>query len=314
MGDGDLRVRLPSNSSIEINQLSEYFNQFVQRIQKMVIHSSNTSIELLQSVDQLRIILHNCTEFSHKQEKKADMASTSINEMSTKSVEIATNASKAADVTKLTNDKLGHAMGIISTTVSNIQKLAGDFSEGTEGITNVQSRVNDIGTMLDVVKSIAEQTNLLALNAAIEAARAGEQGRGFAVVADEVRALAGRTQESTEKIRTMMERLQESADNAVETMKEVSAMSQSTSDLSEDAFKSLRDITLFMNDLNDMNSLTASNVEYQSKESESVSNNIHQIAVLSNDVSNVSAQALKIGNKTEELANELKLMISTFKA
>lgn len=313
MGEGDLTVRLPKESSVEINELVIYFNQFVEKIHDMVVQSSKTSSDLFQAIEELRDTINKFSYSTSQQQKETDMIAASIHQMNDASIGISTNVDKAAEVTESTNNNLSEAKDILSNTVKTIQSLSDDFSSGAEGINNVHDRVNDIGTMLDVVRGVSEQTNLLALNAAIEAARAGEQGRGFAVVADEVRGLAARTQESTEKIRSMMERLQASAQSAVGIMSSVSSTSKATVDLSNKAFESLGTVTDYIGTLNEMNYKNANSTSEQAKLSESVNRNITEIANIANEVNTLSSQALEISIRAETSAKNLDSMMSNFK-
>ena len=313
MGEGDLTKRLPENAVGEIGTLSRYFNKFVERIQNMVIDSAATNNDLVEAVDQLKYIVDKSSELVRTQQDETNMIATAVNEMSVTATEVASNANEAAEFTETANKEVGEATTMISNTVNVVESLANDFANGTTSIASVQDRVNDIGSVLDVIRGIAEQTNLLALNAAIEAARAGEQGRGFAVVADEVRALAGRTQQSTGEIQTMIERLQESAGEAVKVMDGGTATSKNAVSMANDAGQNLADISGHINSLNSMNAQTALAVGEQSQVSESVSENITRIASLANETNEVTSQALKISASVESATNRLKAMIGSFK-
>lgn len=313
MGEGDLTKRLPENAAGEIGTLSLYFNKFVERIQNMVIDSAATNDDLAEAVDELKYIVDKSSELVNTQQDETNMVATAVNEMSVTATEVASNANEAAAFTETANKEVSDATQMISNTVGVVESLANDFANGTTSIASVQDRVNDIGSVLDVIRGIAEQTNLLALNAAIEAARAGEQGRGFAVVADEVRALAGRTQQSTGEIQTMIERLQESAGEAVKVMDGGTATSKNAVSMANDAVSNLSVISEHINSLNGMNSQTALAVGEQSQVSESVSENITRIASLAHDTNKVTSKALKTSSSVESATNRLKAMIGSFK-
>jgi methyl-accepting chemotaxis protein len=313
MGNGDLTKRLPEDSAGEIGELAKYFNKFVERIQNMVVDSASTNGDLLHAVEELKYIVDKSSALAGTQQDETNAVATAVNEMSMTASEVASNARQAAEFADTANQEVSNAAQMISKTVTVVESLANDFANGTTSIASVQDRVNDIGSVLDVIRGIAEQTNLLALNAAIEAARAGEQGRGFAVVADEVRALAGRTQQSTGEIQSMIERLQESAGEAVRVMDGGTSTSKDAVQMANDAVNNLSGIAEHINLLNNMNAQTASAVGEQSHVSESVSENITRIATLANESSSIMAKALTISTSVESATNRLKAMIGSFK-
>lgn len=313
IGDGDLTERLPESAAGEIGKLAKYFNRFVERIQTMVIDASATNDELLKAVEELKDIVDKSSGLVSVQQSETDTVATAVNQMSVTATEVASNAQTASSFTNTADKEVSEATKMISKTVSVVESLAEDFTNGTVSIASVEDRVNDIGSILDVIRGIAEQTNLLALNAAIEAARAGEQGRGFAVVADEVRALAGRTQQSTGEIQTMIERLQESAGEAVSVMDGGTTTSKNAVQMANDAVKNLAVIAEHISSLNNMNAQTASAVGEQSQVSESVSENITRIAALANETNGITSKALKVSENVDTATNRLKSMIGSFK-
>lgn len=313
MGDGDLTKRLPENTTGEIGDLSKYFNRFVERIQNMVCDAASTNGELINAVDELKNIVEKSSNLVSTQEQETDMVATAVNQMSVSSSEVASNVQQGANFTEQANKEVKGAMDMISNNVDVVENLAKDFTNGTTSIASVQDCVNDIGSVLDVIRGIAEQTNLLALNAAIEAARAGEQGRGFAVVADEVRALAERTQQSTGEIQTTIERLQKSASDAVGVMDDGSSTSENAVKMANDAMSNLSGIAEHIGSLNDMNTQTALAAGQQSQVSESVSEAITRIASLAHETNLITSEASKISVTVEASTNRLKTMIASFK-
>lgn len=313
MGDGDLTQRLPEHNTSEIGKLSKYFNRFVERIHNMVVDSSSTNDGLSDAVEQLKYIVDKSSELVSNQQHEIERVAEAVSDMSATGTDVASNAQSAANFTDTADQEVKNATKMISNTVDVVESLANDFCNGTTSIASVQDRVNDIGSVLDVIRGIAEQTNLLALNAAIEAARAGEQGRGFAVVADEVRALAGRTQQSTGEIQTMIERLQESAGEAVSVMDGGTATSKNAVEMANDAVDNLTIIAEHISSLNEMNSQTAEAVGEQSNVSVSVSQKVTRIAALASETSEITSNASTISSSVESATHRLSSMIGSFK-
>ena len=311
--NGDLAERLPENAVGELGELSKCFNCFIDRIQHMVIDASKANKELLQTVENLKGLVDKSSTAVNQQQHETDTVATAVSEMSATAAELEGNARQASNTTSEANTDVEKAMSIITQTVDVVENLAKDFANGTVSISSVQDRVNDIGSILDVIRGIAEQTNLLALNAAIEAARAGEQGRGFAVVADEVRALAGRTQQSTGEIQTMIERLQASAGEAVTVMDGGTITSKNAVEMANGAVNNLSDIANHISSLNDMNSLTASAAREQSQVSQSLDESLVHISTLANEANDVTSDVLKSSVSVESSANRLSTMIGSFK-
>lgn len=218
-GEGDLSQRIDVKTQDEIGNLADAFNQFVSKIQMtvaQVIESSNTLRNEMANLSSLTTTIANSTV---SQQKDSEAVAAAVHEMQVTSRNVSDSANEAAVASQTANDELTNTNVILDQTVSSIRSLASEIESASHVINTLDHDVSNIASVLDVIRGIAEQTNLLALNAAIEAARAGEQGRGFAVVADEVRSLASRTQQSTGEIQTMIEKLQSGAGQAVEVMR-----------------------------------------------------------------------------------------------
>jgi methyl-accepting chemotaxis protein len=202
---------------------------------------------------------------------------------------------------------------VVRNSVNGIRSLAENVEEAAGVIHRLEQDSEQIGTILDVIRGIADQTNLLALNAAIEAARAGEQGRGFAVVADEVRTLAQRTQQSTQEIQAMIEQLQEGSRNAVQVMELGRQRTEESVDLSSRAGTSLDAITSAVSRITDMNLQIASAAQEQSTVAEEMARNINQISEVSDETSHGAQQTEDASQQLSQLASELQTLVQQFK-
>ncbi|HSC82961.1 MAG TPA: methyl-accepting chemotaxis protein, partial [Pseudomonas sp.] len=217
-GDGDLRVRLDVLSRDELGKLSDAFNRFLDKLQPLIKEVGRVTGEVASSAENLAGMAAANDRLISSEHAAVDQVSTAATEMSAAVHEVARNAQNAADAARTAEAQSRDGAKVVGATIHAIRQLAHEVESASDTIQTLEQETANIGAVLAVIKGIAEQTNLLALNAAIEAARAGEQGRGFAVVADEVRALAARTQDSTKDIQQMIERLQTGVQNAVKAM------------------------------------------------------------------------------------------------
>ncbi|MFS1897666.1 methyl-accepting chemotaxis protein [Vibrio cyclitrophicus] len=251
-------------------------------------------------------------QLTETQQQSTEMIATAMTEMASSANNVADSASDTARNTDEADKQSQHTQQLIHNTVDNIQGLAGQLNTASEAVANLDSDVNNIVKVLDVIGDIAEQTNLLALNAAIEAARAGEQGRGFAVVADEVRNLAGRTQSSTKEIQLMINNLQEGSRNAIQTMEVCATTSESTVTESQSASEALQQIVIALESISSMSHQIATAAAEQTQVSDDISKRINMIEESGNQLSNVVIESHNSTQTLASLSNELEAWINRF--
>lgn len=311
-GEGDLTQRLKKRPG-EMGELAENFNLFVENIQNLIKQVIATIADIDRSVNSMADIAQRTSEGVDRQQQQTDQVAVAMNEMSTASSEVANNALEAASNAEKVDHGAMNAKTVLEDTVDSIRKLADDIDRGATVINNLQSDVGNIVSVLDVIRGIAEQTNLLALNAAIEAARAGEQGRGFAVVADEVRTLASRTQESTQEIQEMIERLQSGAQQAVDVMEVGKAAGEKTVEKANAAEVSLDEITQSISTISEMATQIASAVEEQTAVSEDINRSITAIVEIAETTSHDTAETNQASERLMGLCAELHTQVNRFK-
>ena len=276
-GEGDLRQRLPVNGEDEIAQLARGFNSFISKIQDSVIEVAQTSEQLGKSAIDVSNQAHQTLEDSHLQKDRTVMVVTAINEMGATVNEIASNAAQAAVTAREADTESLEGQQVVSRARNTINQLSKDVEQVGEVIESLATHTKSIGSILDVIRAISEQTNLLALNAAIEAARAGEAGRGFAVVADEVRNLASRTAASTNEVQSMIDKLQSEASRAVTAMEQSRNRSREGVQAVDEASNSLSGISQQIASISDMNIQVAAATEEQSTVVEDINRNVTAI-------------------------------------
>ncbi|VAW83240.1 Methyl-accepting chemotaxis sensor/transducer protein, partial [hydrothermal vent metagenome] len=236
-----------------------------------------------------------------------------MDEMTSTVQEVARNAAEASKAAKNADGDAKSGALVASEAIGGIDSLLGGVNAAAQVIRNLEKESENIGSVLDVIRGIAEQTNLLALNAAIEAARAGEQGRGFAVVADEVRTLASRTQQSTQEIHDMIQRLQDGAVNAVKVMEGAQGQAQNSSDLVEKAAESLAAIAGAVSNINDMNTMIASAAEEQSAVAAEMQANMNNIREVSDRSAEGAQQTAQASEELARLATEQQALMAQFR-
>ncbi|MBK1672399.1 chemotaxis protein [Ectothiorhodospira shaposhnikovii] len=312
-GDGDLTRQLDAQGRDELSELARAFNEFVGKIRELVRQASAASSQLAAAAEELSSTTEETREQVRRQHSETDQVATAMNQMTATVQEVSRNASEAAQAAATTREEAASGDKVVRETIRAIELLADEVENASRVITRLSEDSDDIGKVLEVIRGIAEQTNLLALNAAIEAARAGEQGRGFAVVADEVRTLASRTQSSTTEIQAMIERLQSGAVGAVKVMEEGRGKARQSVTQAARAGESLKAISGAVNNINDMNAQIASAAEEQSAVTEEINRNITNIAQAVEQTSSGSDQIALASDELARLAAELQNLVGRFK-
>ncbi len=276
-GGGDLTQRLTVRSDDEIGQLGHSFNVFVDKIQTSIKGVVDAANHLRLQTEHIESAIKSSVSDSEGQQRESDLIATAVQEMSTSSMQVSQNAGDAANATKSATKEVCSAQNSIADTVGAMSGLRTRIDQSQDMITALNKDVERIASIIGVIRGIAEQTNLLALNAAIEAARAGEQGRGFAVVADEVHVLANKTQQSTEEIQDMIARLEEGTQKAVSSMNESTEASNETVVRVQQTSEYLDGVSNMIITINDMNTQIAAASSQQNTVSEEINRNIHGI-------------------------------------
>jgi methyl-accepting chemotaxis protein len=312
-GGGDLTSRLTIKSNDEIGKLAEDFNEFITKLHGIVQGVVSAANEVNDTSNRIIASASKNVEATQKQLQETEQASTALHEMTLTTNEIAQNASHTAKSTEVCSQLAQTGSDVVNETAEQINLLGSDMTITADKINQLRDKSESIGSVLDVIKSIAEQTNLLALNAAIEAARAGEQGRGFAVVADEVRSLAQRTQESTSEIEKIIDELQKASIEANDSMNESQQALQKTVEESANASIALNDILTTIDEITGMNAQIAAASEEQNAVAADVSENVTQIFNITNEVTDNAQGARGASERLGELGEGLLANLSKFK-
>jgi len=312
-GEGDLTRRLPHHTDDEVGAIVNEFNTFLSGLQSMVGEVVGAIDQLSSSSTQLKQAAETTRQAAVRQQTDTGQVATAMNEMAMAVQEVALNTSKAAEAADRASHASHHGKEVVGQATKTIQGLAKEVESAAQVIHKLAEDSATIGKVLDVIRGIAEQTNLLALNAAIEAARAGEQGRGFAVVADEVRILAGRTQESTRDIQGIIVALQGRAKEAVSVMNNGCAQAMASVEQTADADQALQSIIATVAQISDMNMQIASAAEQQSAVAEEVNRGIFTISELATETSNGAGETSASSEELTELALRLQQLTGRFK-
>jgi len=313
VSSGDLSRKLDESGQDEFAQLSKNCNVLIDSLRNLIDSIVNRSSQLAAAAEQTSAVTAQSTTAIEEQRSQVEQAASATTEMSSTAQSVLSSANDALGEIKQADDEAERVKVISVRNRDTIEQLAIEVDSAAQVINQLQQDSASIGSILDVIRGIAEQTNLLALNAAIEAARAGEQGRGFAVVADEVRTLASRTQESTSEIQSMIEALQSGASKAVSVMDSGKSKASDCVVQSEEADTALETIIHAVHEAFDRSSQIASAAEEQSVVSQEISNNLESIVAIAEQTTTGSQQTASSSSEVAKLAEELQQSVQEFK-
>ncbi len=312
-GGGDLTRRLPVHGSDEIGEASSAFNRVMETFGDLVKRVTGSVERLGQATEELNRVSKATEKAGEEQRNETEQAATAMNEMVASSQEVARNAQQATESVGESSEQAEQGASVVRESVERIEKLADEVRRGAEAITELETKSDDIGRVMGVIRDIADQTNLLALNAAIEAARAGEAGRGFAVVADEVRNLAQRSEGSTHEIDEHVESLQQGIRDAVSIMEASREQAQSAVEQAEAAGEALKAITGSVATISDMNAQIASAAEEQTSVAEEINRNVATVNDKADETAGYAEQSNTAGMELAQIAEELQELVARFK-
>ena len=313
MTNGDYAHPIRTDAKGELGQLASDVNSMQRGLRAMVEGMKNSASTLDDNAQRLRQMMNNMLRQSDDVQRRTELLATATNEMTAASQEVAGNASGAAEAAQQADQGAQNGIRVMNDTISAINHLSEDVHNVATVMNKLAADTSRIGSVLDVIKGIAEQTNLLALNAAIEAARAGEQGRGFAVVADEVRTLAQRTQESTEEIHQIISNVHNGTQDAVHAMQVSQDRTAKCVTLSQQAGEAITSVTLAVEAIKGMNTQIATAAEEQSSVAEDINANINGVALLAQESHESVASSREISEKLSDLAGNFRDMAAKYK-
>ena len=312
-GEGDLTRRLEERGRNEVAELGQAFNQFAEKVRRLVSEVAGSTSQVAAAAEEMSAITDEFNRDVAQQRHEIEQVATAMNEMTATVQDVARNAAQAAASAQAADREAQQGQQVVHETVSSIESVSVEVEHTASAIQRLEADSQSISAVLEVIRGVAEQTNLLALNAAIEAARAGEQGRGFAVVADEVRTLASRTQQSTLEIQQVIEQLQSGARNAAEVMHRGRAQVDSSVLQAQQAGSSLTSITSAVASISDMNVQIASAAEQQSAVSDEISQNVVNINQVADRVTESASQTAQASSQLAHLAVGLQTLVGQFK-
>lgn len=313
LSTGDLSVRIYPKTRDEMSKIALSFNAIAQAFDGLVSRTKRSMDEVEDAVQKISQVTEETLTGTEEQKQQMNTIVVSMEQMSSTAGEVERNTVEAADAAKRADEESRHGDATVSDVVHMISALSDQVTHTTEVMTQLAENANNIGAVTDVIREIAEQTNLLALNAAIEAARAGEQGRGFAVVADEVRSLAQKTRDSTDKIQEMINELQSTSGNALSVIEHSQEQVEKSVSYVEQAGQSLKSITQVVTEINNMNEQIASAATEQAATTSEITHNIELIRDISDRAAEGANKMASEQNHLHELADNLMTTLTHYK-
>lgn len=312
-GNGDLTQRIEVKTHDDLGMISEGVNKFIASLQSMMLEISEATSQLSGNVERMREQSQHSSSILQNHVQETEQVVTAIEEMNSTAESMASDAANTAQLTQKANQAGNTSKATVTQAQTNVQDLVEDVSVASENVNKMASETDGINTVLGVIGDIAEQTNLLALNAAIEAARAGEQGRGFAVVADEVRNLASRTKESTEEIETALASLLKGSQSVVDSMESTKDKCGQTAEGAGQVAESLDVMTDFVTEINDLSTQIAAAAQEQNSVTQELSRNMTAINDIVGELDNNGKQALEDAHSIAEINTRLSDIVGRFK-
>jgi methyl-accepting chemotaxis protein len=312
-GEGDLTRKLDSNGHDEVSRLAHYFNEFTQKMRASLSDVSDNAHQVLEHAESVADASQNAQSLTQNQNDITVQVATAMEQMTSQIRDVSNNANSAEQAANDARVNTSAGKAVVSSTIDQMQSLSSNIDEVSQVIASLASESDNIGSVLDVIRGIAEQTNLLALNAAIEAARAGEQGRGFAVVADEVRTLANRTEQSTNEIQQMIQILQTGAQAAVSAVKISQTISSQAVEQTSKADDSLSEIDRLMEVISEMNTQIARATEQQTQAADEVNLRINDLACMTDESLATSEQLSSASLQLKSSSNNMSEVVGRFK-
>ena len=313
VASGNLSVHIDNNQTNEVGRLMAALATMVSGLRELVRSIESGATNIAASAEELSTVTSQTSDGINRQKQETDQVAAAMNEMTATVADIARNAEQAFTIASDAANQATKGEHEVRETVNQVNSLSVEVSQSMEIIQGLQAETANIGTVLDVIKSVAEQTNLLALNAAIEAARAGEQGRGFAVVADEVRSLAQRTQSSAQEIEALVTTLQSSAKNSVSAMESSASLASHTLERATATGASIERITHAVDEIKQYNNQIATASEQQTSVAEEINQNVTRIRDVTDQSAASSNQTASSSSELARLGSELQTLVSRFR-